>query len=359
MVRQRLKAALARGAREVLDRVSPADGVAVQDGAEAAARRKCDQLREQRDTAREQREAARRQRAATAARLDAFKKADVAFYPLASIDAARCPACDTAPDHLCTYPFDTVAFSRLVVLWCPTCGMGWVPEVPFDLDDYYGTVYAQENRGDRDIPPEVYFSEDNPLLQKGGPRYFTRARAQIERAREHHPSIEAMLDFGAGPGYALWTSGARLKHAIEKDAACAKYLDHLGAERLTLESLPESTYDLVLSSHSLEHLVAHELVSVLERLRRALEPKGLLYVEVPSGGLSRLVMPGRHEPHTLFFTPDGLRRAVVRAGFEVVFADTLAKRENSLRPEPVYTPPTNDAFASSARGQITVLARPR
>lgn len=306
-----------------------------------------------------QRDEARRQRDRHAEALRQLRGGDLIFFPRELLAEARCPTCETPWSHSCAYPYSTSdLFSRLLVLWCPSCGLGWVPDVPFDLGEYYAREYAKTNRKDRDIEPALYFSDDNPLLKsKKGQRYFRRAKVQVKRIRERIGAIDAMLDFGSGPGYALHVSGATTKHAVEADPSCSKYLDHLGAERRNLESLPTGFYDVVLCSHSIEHLTADDLIETLRALRRALKPGGLLYIEVPAAGLSRWQMIYKHEPHTLFFSPAAIRGAVAKAGFDIELARPLGKKKSPLLETPLYEPPADDADASSPCGELTVIAR--
>ncbi|MBO6936297.1 MAG: methyltransferase domain-containing protein [Deltaproteobacteria bacterium] len=306
-----------------------------------------------------QRDDARRQRDRHAESLRQLRRGNLIFHPRELLIESQCPTCEVEWSHACNYPYSTsTLFSRLMVLWCPRCGLGWVPDVPFDLGEYYALEYAKSNRGDRDVPPSVYFSDENPLLKgKTGQRYFRRARAQVKRIRERIGSIDTMLDFGSGPGYALHSSGARVMHAVEADPSCAKYLDYLGAKRLSLEELPESFYDAVLCSHSIEHLTADDLIDTLRRLRRALKPEGLLYIEVPAAGLSRYHMVYKHEPHTLFFSPDAIRAAVAKVGFDVELARPLGKKSSPLLQQPLFEPADGDDDGKLSRGELTVIAR--
>ncbi len=289
-----------------------------------------------------------------------MKTGALQFFSKSTVADAVCPACDGTSLWVSAYPYSTSPrFSRLLCLFCEDCGLGWVPDVPFDLNTYYQREYGKQNRGDRhQVDPALYFSKENPLLnRKRVRRYFQRSENQLIRAKKYVSNIDAMLDFGGGPGYALYASGARVKHAVEHDENSKKYLDFLGATRVDIRGLAPKSYDLVLSSHSLEHLHPDDLYPTLDYLRRSLKPGGVFYVEVPGGALSRYRLVTKHEPHTLFFTPGSLVAILEKAGFEIVFADTVSKIDNLLLTDPVFEPEDADVFTLSSRGQLTVIAK--
>lgn len=308
-----------------------------------------------------QRDEARAQREKFSNELKEMRRGDLVFYSCDTIKNAVCVACGEGPTHCTGYPYSTsTMFSRLMVLWCDHCGMGWVPGLPFRLSDYYAREYARSNRGDRDIDPELYFSPENPMLERAkGAKYFRRAARQIALAKDYLDDIESMLDFGAGPGYALHLSGASVLHAVEEDENSFKYLSYLGASRESLGELGQELYDFVLCSHSLEHLTHTTLYSTLEKLFNSLKKSGVLLVGVPAAALSRYRMVYKHEPHTLFYSPESLKRVIERAGFEILFSETLGKVPSPLLEEPIYTPDIDDDlnFVNSSRGEVTIVAR--
>lgn len=268
-----------------------------------------------------------------------------------------CPICrQDAPVAASRYPTaKTDRFSKAIVLWCTRCGSGHVPEGDRLLGDYYRLDYATTNRGDRNIAPDVYFAEaaDNPKLTK----YFTRAEAHISLLREHDAIFDRVLDFGSGPGYFLKVAEPKEAFAVEPDEASQKYLDHLGATRVDIEDLGEAQFDVIEASHSIEHLTGDTLGPTIDRLVRALKPGGLMLVEVPQGGLSRLQIAVRHDPHTLFFTPQGIREALSRPDLDLLHTETRALVDAKLHPAPIYTPDPKDEFASSRRGGVVVILR--
>lgn len=268
-----------------------------------------------------------------------------------------CPICHReAPAAASRYPTARRdRFSRAVVLWCTGCGSGYVPEGDRLLGDYYRLDYATTNRRDRNISPDTYFNEaaENPKLT----RYFSRAESHVELLRRYGANFDRVLDFGSGPGYFLKVAEPKEAFAVEPDEESQKYLDHLGATRVDTESLGEAQFDVIEASHSIEHLTGDTLHSTIDCLVRALKPGGFMLVEVPQGGLSRLQITARHDPHTLFFTPQGIREALSRPNLDFLHTETRAPEDAELHPAPIYTPNPKDEFASSRRGAIVIILR--
>jgi len=269
----------------------------------------------------------------------------------------NCPICrHDAPVAASRYPTaKTDRFSKAIVLWCTRCGSRHVPEGDRLLGDYYRLDYATTNRGDRDIAPDAYFGEDaeNPKLTG----YFRRAEAHFRLLKEHGARFDRVLDFGSGPGYFLKVAAPNQAFAVEPDEASHKYLHYLGATRIDTDGLGEAQFDVIEASHSIEHLTGDTLHSNIDYLVCALKPGGLMLVEVPQGGFSRLQITARHAPHTLFFTPQGIREALTRPGLDLLRTETRTLIDAELHPAPIYTPDPEDRFASSRGGDIVVILR--
>ncbi|MGR3466838.1 MAG: methyltransferase domain-containing protein [Shimia sp.] len=281
------------------------------------------------------------------------------FEPLTHVRI--CPACgERSVTHESDYPSKVMPFANQIVLYCSACGTGHVYDSAPLLEGYYTVDYATKNRSDRGVSPKVYFTEAHRAKTRSIQNYYTRAQSQIELLCAHGGKLEHVLDYGSGPGYFLHSSKARHKYAYEPDELSRKYLDYLGvAQFRTLEELPKNRFDCIVASHSIEHLVPEELDETLVTLMHGLVPGGRFLIEVPQGGHSFLHLAGsRQDPHTLFFTPEGLHRAVARAGqeagCEILFAKALAKPRIPRRKEAVYTP-SNDPFFNANRGRLTVI----
>jgi SAM-dependent methyltransferase len=105
-------------------------------------------------------------------------------------------------------------------------------------------------------------------------------------------------------------------------------VDFLG-ERIEKTHLPPAGYDLVYSSHTLEH-VQHAF-SVLSDHARVLKPGGLLFLEVPNMALigdSDIVEEWFIDKHLYHFTGGTLAAMLARARLEIVEGPDPADRIN-------------------------------
>ncbi len=94
-------------------------------------------------------------------------------------------------------------------------------------------------------------------------------------------------------------------------------------------AIQEASYDLVLSSHCLEHL--DDPSAMVAAMRRALRPDGLLFIETPNrSGHARLPFDDNRS-HIQFFGISSLTHLLARHGLETIAAET------DVRPDPRYS----------------------
>ena len=279
------------------------------------------------------------------------------FRPLAG-PAGRCGVCGQAGlSWEADYPADSPLFKPARIRFCRICGSGAVPDAARLVADYYRSDYAAGNRRDRELSPEEYFAPDTERRHPGLRHYFARARAQVDILKAAGADFGRVLDYGAGPGYFLYVSGAREPFAVELDSHSDKYLAYLGATKLDPDQLPRHHFDVVVASHVLEHLTAETVRDTMRRLVESLRPGGLLLVEVPNGGHLYLELTDAQEPHTLFFAAEGLRRLLYDAGAEVVSTYAVGPQHKRRSGAVMYAPPEDDAWASSGNDGIGLVVR--
>ena len=263
------------------------------------------------------------------------------FIPVSELqELPDCPVCDATHEHRYVYPYPASheRFRSLYVFGCGQCGVSWVPSGALDLGQYYASVYAEENRHDRDVPAERYFASVEST------HYFQRARRQAEYVSLLGRPAERVLDLGSGPGYFLYAlekAQGRIGHkfACEPDRASHKYLEYLDAELVDWTEIERvQPLDVVLSSHSLEHYWLDELPGLLRSVRHALSDDGLFVFEVPSADLLRTPWHYRHDPHTVFFSRDSMDLLLRKAGFASVGLIPLYDKRFTPRPDAVFTP---------------------
>ena len=180
------------------------------------------------------------------------------------------------------------------------------------------------------------------------------------------PQNPKILDVGANRGAFIEAAlkrwpGAQIT-AIEPDArVIAPYADHpnvrLIAERLESISLDEDQFDLVYSSHTLEHLAAP--TDALKDHWRVLKPGGHLLLEVPNIELiaeEDIVEEWFIDKHLYHFSPVTLTRMTVSTGFDIetaspdtdlVYLTLLARK--SERPTVIDFTDTAEATRATAR----------
>lgn len=176
----------------------------------------------------------------------------------------------------------------------------------------------------------------------GNVRYGKGFRTQVHMAvlaRHRAPDqLRAVLDVGANRGsftHALRAvaPAARIT-AVEPDTRFVGSYDGLDgvtliASRIEDADLPKEAFDLVYSSHTLEHVGA-----ALETLRghaRALKPDGLLLLEVPNLALvgdADIVEEWFIDKHLFHFTAGTLTAMLEQAGLEIVDGPDPADRVN-------------------------------
>lgn len=267
-----------------------------------------------------------------------------------------CPVCGTrSVNYESDYPSSTEPFSSKMVSYCVDCGSGYVEDSEQLLKTYYEVDYATLNRGDREAEPREYFSDSFRDRSKKISRYFNRGSRHIELLKAFGVPFDDILDYGSGPGYFLFLSGAVNKYAFEPDTKSIKYLKYLNATRFeTLHEVASTKYDGIVASHSIEHLVPEHLYKTLALLIGSLKPEGRCLIEVPQGGHSFLHLDTRQDPHTIFFTPEGIVRAVQRAGGRVLYNSAAAKTLVPTREKPIYQP-RNNHFYSEKRGSLVIV----
>lgn len=154
---------------------------------------------------------------------------------------------------------------------------------------------------------------------KGEDAARTRQRAnRIARIlRAYLPeSNGSILDYGGGDGRLLkaFVDSGRPCHLIDYADRPIQGVDKVGDTENDLAL--NARYAAIVCSHVVEHLP--EPVRALTALGRALDPDGVMYVEVPYETYGSL--PARREPvtHVNFFNPASMRALLEASGLEVI-----------------------------------------
>ncbi len=118
--------------------------------------------------------------------------------------------------------------------------------------------------------------------------------------------------------------GVEFSPARERAATRLDHVYNAPLETLLSSGVIEpASYDIVLSSHCLEHL--DDPSAMIAAMRRALKPTGMIFAETPNrSGHSRLPFDDNRS-HIHFFSTLSLARLLARHDFEVTAAETGAR----------------------------------
>ena len=216
---------------------------------------------------------------------------------------------------------------RFSVLICPLCGSGSTfPRVSAErLGAFYPTDYGSHGEWSGSGLLAAISQAIRAFVRRRTP-----SQAPFSALAGRVPG--RLLDVGCGRGDLASIFAARgwTADGLEpSEATCAVARTRgVDARAGTLATVPlePGRYDAIIFQHSLEHIPA--LDEDLARVRPALAPGGVVLITVPNFGSWQARVFGsawfhldlpRHRTH---FTSAGLRRALTRAGLEVVTVST-------------------------------------
>ena len=197
------------------------------------------------------------------------------------------------------------------------------------LSTYYAEDYRKGCRAGSDVSEVSEFPKDNLF-------YYNRGQSICELVAAHvRTDSPRILDIGAGFGHILHAFGERFpqseRAAIEFSQPCVRHLRKLGIEVFDEpvdELLPriEDEFDIVILSHSFEHLLDPR--GTLELILERLTTDGVLYIEVPNipedaahRYPDHVWVPRFDEPHITFFSQATLRGILEANGYRLIFCD--------------------------------------
>ena len=243
----------------------------------------------------------------------------------------ECPLCGKAPVRLWHRQ------GPWTVVRCRGCGLlrTWPPPDRATLASFYGSgdYYQHRNMG------------------------AASEAAWVDRTREIIESLPrrpaSVLDFGAGEGH--------LVHALRQRGLEAEGVEpfptgrQAARERYGIELFEEPPahrrFDLVTLIHALEHVA--DPVATLARLAERLEPKGLVFIEVPNAASVDMHRSSKRRElldlpvHLFHFAPPTLARVVEKAGLQALdlrlsnpdlLEWLLARRASRPAPRPTSPP---------------------
>ena len=177
---------------------------------------------------------------------------------------------------------------------------------------------ASDNAGN---PASSYYSGQS------GARYFAQYQDPIAvggtflNVPLYQPFVgqeDVLLDFACGSGQLLRLLNARRKIGVEISPSAAAAARQYGLEiHERIEDVPDSSVDVVISNHGLEHTL--EPHRVLTELRRLTRPGGrlVLYLPADTWWRQRRYYPEDPNHHLYTWTPLLLGNLLTDAGWQV------------------------------------------
>jgi len=211
-----------------------------------------------------------------------------------------------------------MACSICKTMMCEDCGMLFL-DMRFDDEemaalyaDYRGEAYTRE----RDRFEPGYAARNAIMLE--GSAYIGQIEAILEPYLGARPRV---LDWGADTGVNTPFRSRAMQHDVY-DISNRPMVE--GARSVDLDTVKASVYDLIVSSHVLEH-VPYPRESLRE-IANAMRQETILYVEVPHEEVVRLsenpaqrLDRKRHwHEHINFFTPSALDAVFEDVGLSII-----------------------------------------
>jgi SAM-dependent methyltransferase len=189
-------------------------------------------------------------------------------------------------------------------LYCLNCFHGWRSEIP--AYSYSAVAMCSLGTSRERLETQIRFFA--PFLSDGGDVLeIGCATGELAAA------TQSMLKVGRYDGIELSSTGERAR----------EHINHLYTEPLC--SLQDGgaitgTYDLILISHVLEHIV--DIRAEVAAIKRQLKADGAIFLEVPNGAGHRRLPIDDNKSHLHFFSAVSLARLLATEGLETIATAT-------------------------------------
>ena len=236
----------------------------------------------------------------------------------------NCPICEKniKSNYRCNYKFeiheDKKYFGDLKIDRCEECDFSYANPMPKNenLDFFYENIYRLPHR-----PPYWISENDRDLekkfLQERNLNYLLYLSTLMDLKK-----VENIYDFGAGIGdlgYAIKKKFPNVSlFCTEYDKHCLNILKKRGYINDEIKKI-DKKFDLIITTHSLEHLVDLEIFDVFYEI---LNPGGLLFFEVPYASEEYFSERPYDGPHLLFYTKKSIEKISKKFNFEIFRIDT-------------------------------------
>jgi len=205
---------------------------------------------------------------------------------------------------------DIVSIGGLQRTSCRCCGHSQRLDIqPFD---YRSFAMGQTGLAQQRLETQASFimshlSEGARVLEVGC------AAGDLARELRRHGSFSSY--------HGVEISPARQRATKVLDRVFAKPLEAL----LDAGEIQETDYDIVLSSHHLEHI--EQPFATIQTMTRAMKPRGLLFLETPNRSGHALLPFDDNRAHIHFFCASSLTRLLSRCGLETMSLETGVRHD--------------------------------
>ena len=217
-------------------------------------------------------------------------------------------------------------FNDMKIFQCKDCELGFASPIPNKvlLSNFYKNVYRSSDS------PHYVKNPQNTIFHP----WYNAQFAYINQFVEFK-EINNVLDIGPGYGFLLREirrNNNKIKlTAADPDITSLEYLVNYNIkirkilfdlEKDKINSFGKS--DLILSSHSLEHMSnPRAFFTYIEKL---LPPKGKMFLEIPNCPLTENLYLRRYydSPHLLFFNKKSLESIIKEFNFQIINISTAS-----------------------------------
>ena len=225
--------------------------------------------------------------------------------------------------------FEYNLFKNKKIVICQNCGFGQIQTQieKSDLIEFYENFY----RSKKSRTPINFKSAK--LNHK---RLDYRSVSQILLGSQYlnYQHVYKFLDIGAGLGSSFISAKKILKNVkifvIEANTDAKEFYKKNFDDITIIDSLKDvkEKMDIVLMSHTVEHINFSDVEDLFRDLYGNLEDNGILIIEVPHADLrDKLFINNRYNdtPHLNFFSLESLKMFVKKTEFEICYVNTVGQ----------------------------------
>tara|TARA_B100000575_G_C23100744_1_gene635063 strand:- start:65 stop:1024 length:960 start_codon:yes stop_codon:yes gene_type:complete len=217
----------------------------------------------------------------------------------------NCKLCrDNIAEPIDEYKFhvesDVEYFGKLNIYYCDKCDFGFSFPDPDEkkINYFYQNIYRSKGR-----PHETTRDLDSKLYNQQNFNYIEYLTTFI-----NFNKINNVFDFGSGSGDLCYLLKQKFSHlniaTIENDRYSRQILEDRKIKVFNDFDEIKTKYDLVISTHVLEHLTDLE---VIDNFKKISGKNSLFFFEVPNNQFKKNFMKRPYDsPHLLFFTEKSL-----------------------------------------------------